>query len=374
MPDRKPNDRFPHGQFGYPADLDLEQFARKIDITREIASQDDFEACIGNQALADVALLAGGNDRFAIFPDFARQSRRHPEFSRRVFGKDVVTFVKHQHMLELFPALVSVLAQHHIVGAFGSRELRSLKRDDLQAFLDTKSSLSFSTADHLRWDLKQIFDMALAEGIVARHPALLLFTPRQCAQPEHRALSMKEVKLIFAALGLRERLIVKLAVLAGMRPGEIFGLKRGRIDGSSILVEQRVYRGIIDTPKTEKSKRLVAVSSGLRGDLEQWLSQDPGGKPDDWLFPSETLVTPLAKDNVMYRHIRPVLRKIGFGWVDFHVLRRTHSSLMRELGVDPKVVADGQGHTLDVNLNVYSQTSLEQKIEAVEQLAAAFVN
>jgi hypothetical protein len=50
--------------------------------------------------------------------------------------------------------------------------------------------------------------------------------------------------------------------------------------------------------------------------------------------------------------------------------RRTHSSLMRDKNVDPKVVADQLGHTLDVNLNVYTQTSLERKIEAVESLEA----
>jgi integrase len=44
--------------------------------------------------------------------------------------------------------------------------------------------------------------------------------------------------------------------------------------------------------------------------------------------------------------------RVGFDCVDFPVLRRTHASLMRELGVDPKLVADQQGHTLDVNLNV----------------------
>jgi len=55
-------------------------------------------------------------------------------------------------------------------------------------------------------------------------------------------------------------------------------------------------------------------------------------------------------------------------------MRRTHSSLMRELGVDPKIVADQQGHTLDVNLNVYTETSLESRIEAVETLGSALVN
>jgi hypothetical protein len=53
---------------------------------------------------------------------------------------------------------------------------------------------------------------------------------------------------------------------------------------------------------------------------------------------------------------------------------RTHSSLMNEKGIDPKLVADQQGHTVDVNLNVYTRTSIESRLEAVETLASAFVN
>ena len=104
------------------------------------------------------------------------------------------------------------------------------------------------------------------------------------------------------------------------------------------------------------------------------MARDSEGEPEDWLFPSEKVKTPVSKDNVMHRRIRPALKTINFEWVDFHVLRRTHSSLMRELGIDPKLVADQQGHTLDVNLNVYTETSLEKRLEAVEQLESAFVN
>jgi integrase len=68
------------------------------------------------------------------------------------------------------------------------------------------------------------------------------------------------------------------------------------------------------------------------------------------------------------------LKTIGLEWVDFQVMRRTHSSLMRELGVDPKVVADMMGHDVNVNLNVYTQTSLESRQQAIETLESAFVN
>ena len=47
---------------------------------------------------------------------------------------------------------------------------------------------------------------------------------------------------------------------------------------------------------------------------------------------------------------------------------------MRELGVDPKVVADLMGHDVDVNLNIYTQTSLDSRFKAVETLESAFVN
>jgi hypothetical protein len=84
----------------------------------------------------------------------------------------------------------------------------------------------------------------------------------------------------------------------------------------------------------------------------------------------------MGADNMMARYIRPKLKaeKVGLGWVDYRVMRRTHSSLMNDRGVDPKVIADQQGHTVDVNLNVYSQISMESRREAVETLASAFVN
>ncbi len=60
-----------------------------------------------------------------------------------------------------------------------------------------QAGLSFSVVDHLRWDLKQIFDMAVAEGHVERNPALLLFTPKEAAKPVRRVMTMKEVQTLF---------------------------------------------------------------------------------------------------------------------------------------------------------------------------------
>ena len=157
----------------------------------------------------------------------------------------------------------------YLVAQFEDRLARKITREELQSFLDEKAaSLSFSTVDHLKWDLVAIFRFAVAEGITRRNVAELQFTPRECKKSEQRVMNSKEVNQFFKVLELRERLIVKFAVLGGMRPGEIFALRRGRVTSTYANVSQRVYRGDLDTPKTHKSIRLTALSGGLVRDLE----------------------------------------------------------------------------------------------------------
>ena len=78
---------------------------------------------------------------------------------------------------------------------------------------------------------------------------------------------------------------------------------------------------------------------------------------------------PFRKDED-FRSQGQLLEKVYFA----KVMRRTHSSLMKHLKRDPKVVADQLGHTLDVNQNVYTQVPMELKIEAVNKLEAVLVS
>jgi integrase len=57
--------------------------------------------------------------------------------------------------------------------------------------------------------------------------------------------------------------------------------------------------------------------------------------------------------------------------VNFQVMRRSHTSLMHELRVDPKTVADQLGHSVDVSLNVYTKTALGVRKEAVNTFESA---
>jgi integrase len=256
----------------------------------------------------------------------------------------------------------------HLVSEFGERELTSFLRDELQDLLDRKASgLSFSVVDHLRWDLRQIFAMAVAEGKIERNPALLLFTPREAVQPERRVMTIEEVQLCFSVLGQRERLIAKLAILAGMRPGEIFGLTWGRINATYAEIRQRVYRGLVDTPKTNQSFRKAALAEGVRAELEFWRGLSVDTRDGAWVFPSERM-TPLSRDNCWRRSMAPALSKVGLGWANFLVMRRTHATLMKALKQDPKLVADQMGHSLDVSQNVYTQSPVESRLGMVNEL------
>src|SRR5262245_12730710 len=183
-------------------------------------------------------------------------------------------------------------------------------------------------------------------------------------------MTFEEVRKLFGVLDGRERLIARLAVVAGMRPGEIFALTWQRLEAEYADIRQRVYRGDIDSPKSTYSVRWAALSDGLLAAIREWRSISLDPSPGAWVFPSEKN-TPLRKDNCWRRHFAPQLKAVGLDWVNFQVMRRTHSSLLKELDVDPQIRAEQMGHTVDVNENVYTRTSLERRREAVNRLEAA---
>jgi integrase len=213
----------------------------------------------------------------------------------------------------------------HLTRLYEVRTLVSFRRDELQDLLDAKAhaGLSYSVVAHLRWDLLQVLRMAVEEEILSRNPAELLFVPREARRPEHTIMTFGQIDTCLRALKNRERLVVKFAVLAGLRPGEILGLQWRHLLATHAEVRQRVYRGRIDTPKTRRSIRNAALPCGLLADIEDWRAASPMNGADHWVFPSHTGKTPLSRDNIARRHMGPLLNSVGLGWVDFPVMRRT---------------------------------------------------
>jgi integrase len=95
---------------------------------------------------------------------------------------------------------------------------------------------------------------------------------------------------------------------------------------------------------------------------------------EERVFPSEKLTTPIGRDNLWRRDIEPRLKAINLDWVNFQIMRRTHASLSRKAGIDPKLVADQLGHGLGVNLDVYTISDLGQRLESVNILEQALAS
>jgi integrase len=250
-------------------------------------------------------------------------------------------------------------------------------RDLLQLYLEQKAAkgLSFSVVDHLRWDLRAIFRLAVQDRLIPSNPADMLFTPPTVSRPSRRVLAPDEVQTLLSVLGLREQLIVQLALFSGMRPGEILALEWKHVAEDHVRVVHRLYRGKLDSPKSERSKRKVAVSSSTHELLDQWRRQQgDAADPEAWVFPSAHITTPLGRNSAWRWWIRPRLQPVGLEWATFQIMRRTHASLSRQAGIDPKLVADQLGHGLGVNLDVYTIAGLDKRQEAVEVLEASLVN
>src|SRR5271166_1206363 len=212
--------------------------------------------------------------------------------------------------------------------------------------------------------------MAAEDSIVQGNSAGSLVTPKEAKTRAKRTMTKEQVRLALSVLDLRDRIIFLLAVLVGMRPGEILALRWARVDSKMIEIAQRVYRGLLDDPKTERGKRQAALPPDLASEVENWrnISSDTG--PDALVFPSER-GTYLSRDNFLRRNIQKKLEEIGLGWVNFQVLRRTQASLGHNEGVDPKVAADQRGHAIGVAIDTYTLTDLETKQQAVTTLEEA---
>jgi integrase len=264
------------------------------------------------------------------------------------------------------------IVKTHLIPEFGKHLLPAIQREELQDFLDRKAlELSSSPVKHLRWFLNAIFKLALSDGLVLNNPAAGLRIPRTC-QPGRaiRPLAEEEVLEYLEVFDLREELISRLAIYEGMRPGEILALRWKAARHCALWVEQRVYKRVFDTPKNGKTRE-VGLSDKTFALLKGWrdLAEDPG--PEGFVFPSETLITPLSADNLWRRIMQPKLERIGLGWATFQVLRKTNASLSEKYGVDPKVASDQRGHGIGVSMEVYTSSDIEQKRAAVNKLEAA---
>ncbi len=165
--------------------------------------------------------------------------------------------------------------------------------------------------------------------------------------------------------------VVSIAVLIGMRIGEILALRWKRIDllGATIEVADNYSSGEFGPPKTKSSRRAIPISSALRRVLEAQRARANPITPEELVFQTPK-GTPLSDKNLYNRELAPVCDRIGQPRISWHSFRHTHATLLHANGESLKTAQALLGHSdLETTLNVYTHTVSDSQRDAVERVA-----
>lgn len=170
---------------------------------------------------------------------------------------------------------------------------------------------------------------------------------------------------------------VLLALFAGLRIGEICGLRWSDVDlrRRTVTVARTVERIadldpsdtrrtklIVCEPKTECSCRVIPLPKFLVGQLARLLGND-----GDFVLTSSPRPT---EPSCFYRRYKTLMRRHGLEEYSFHALRHTFATRCVEKGFDTKSLSEILGHSnISTTLSFYVHPSLEQKRAQMERLA-----
>jgi integrase len=248
------------------------------------------------------------------------------------------------------------LIRHDLLPFFGEMRLPEIGAADVQMFLAGKAKqLAAGTVLTLRNRLSKIFGTAQKWGYLQSNPAQGAQVPGQTEMRERIALSPQQVKGLLAELSEPFRNMVLLAVLSGLRRGELFALRWKHVDlvDRSIVVAESIYLGRTATPKTKASRRKVFLDGVVLDSLACLRPKQV--QPDDFVFHSER-GTPLNPYNVLNRVIRPACKRAGLPPISWHAFRYTYSTWADPTGESIKALQAQLGHNdSKLTLSVYTQ-------------------
>ena len=254
--------------------------------------------------------------------------------------------------------------------AFGPVKVSELERTDVQQFLtDAGQTLAPESVHDLRARLRGLLSLAVEWGWIDRNPAggRLRLPKRRPVRQKH-VLTPAQFWLLMEALPQPYNVVICLAVLSGLRKGELEALRWIDILAKAITVDEATYRGTLDSPKTERSTRTVAIGPMARQALEEWRRMAKFTGENDFVFSIRTN-SPINLKNAVERHVKPACRLLGIPVVSWHDLRHTYTTWGRRAGVRAESMRDQLGHasvqtTLDIYAHVDSQDGVAEAIEA----------
>ncbi len=223
--------------------------------------------------------------------------------------------------------------EDYVVKPFEDVPLGKLNRFEIQVHLNSLPEMfSRSVVVNFRTYIRAILDEALDQDFIAKNPARKLMLPIT-RKASKRTLSVEEIAELLAHMDGRDRLIVRMFLVHGLRPGELFALRRDdRLASNCLRIDQSVSPlvGIVD-PKSEASNAFVWMPQSVVIELDFWMESQTDKRPEAFIFPSRK-GTPLSANNFLKR----VLKKAGEG---------AREELLKEPGVTlPNGFLEGLTH------------------------------
>lgn len=301
------------------------------------------------------------------------QGRHRPQ-STMTFG----AFVEEQFQTAVMPTLkfstrrsYDSLLKKHLLPRFKTQRLCDFSRPELQRFVLEKlqKGYAWEMGKRILGLLSKIFATAVEWGYLQENPAHAIKMPERTLKRPHSPLSADEVQKLLLALSEPERTFALVAVLTGLRLGELLALRWGRIDlARSVLhVEENCYMGRFGTPKTRSSRRQVALSPAAVRALVGHRSRCIETGADSLVFSARDGGP--EKADQLRDLLKQACKRAGLREIDFHTLRHTHSTLLHATGAPLKVAQAQLGHSnMATTLGVYTHALPDAQQEAVTKI------
>jgi integrase len=169
-----------------------------------------------------------------------------------------------------------------------------------------------------------------------------------------RIVSPAEAELLLAALAERDRVLWATALYAGLRRGELMGLRWGDVDlGRGVIEVAQAWdpkEHMMVAPKSAAGTRRVPIAGALRVYLTP-MSLAAATDTSRLVFGSQG--APFSATSLYERALR-AWRRAGLKPICLHDCRHTFASLMIAAGVNAKALSSFMGHAnISITLDRY---------------------
>lgn len=215
---------------------------------------------------------------------------------------------------------------------FGSMRVGDVRRHHIDRFYQGAAGLGASTLAQIRSSLHGIFGYAVENGYIEKlaMPKLKISKIAKAEDGETRVLTFEEAGRVCHMRG-EHGLAYRVLMYCGLRIGELLALRWDDIHETTITVDESVESGSAIKSTKSGETRQVPLPSDLRSEL---MARRGPIDQDDWfVFGLDGNRAKWASSmTARRRYMYPARVESGIGWLDFHCVRRTCATLLKDRG------------------------------------------